>query len=176
MVGYAGGTAVNPSYHNLGDHTETIKIVYNSNVISYGELLNIFWGSHDPIYRTRRQYMSIVFYHDDVQKQEAIEVKKEFESKKGHTLYTEIKPFKNFYPAERYHQKYYLRTVTKLYEKLRSMYSSFDEFVSSTLVARVNGYIARRINMSSLKDELEHLEISEEDYNKIIFALEELGR
>lgn len=175
MVGYAGGTTTNPSYHNLVDHTETVKIVYNPDIISYTELLNIFWNAHNPKYRMKRQYMSTVFYHDDVQKQEAMGIKKQFEDKRGQTLYTDMVQFENFYPAEEYHQKYYLQNTSKAYKELRPMYDSFDEFVSSTLVARVNGYIAGGIEMSTLKDELKDLDVPDENRDKLINVLEKLG-
>lgn len=174
-VGYAGGTTNNPSYYNLGDHSETIEIKYDPNVISYRELLNIFWNLHNPVYETNnRQYMSIIFYHDDVQMEEAIEIKRQVEAEGGEKIYTEIVPFKNFYLAEGYHQKYYLQNATKPYKELKGMYNSFSEFVSSTLAARVNGYIAGNISLSSLKDELELLEIPKENYNKLISMLEDL--
>lgn len=174
-VGYAGGTTKNPSYYNLGDHTETIEINYDPNIISYRELLNIFWNLHNPIYETNnRQYMSMIFYYDDVQKEEAIEVKRQVEAEGGHKIYTEIVPFENFYLAEGYHQKYYLQNATKPYKELKAMYNSFGDFISSTLVARVNGYIAGSISLSSLKEELKYLEVPEENYNKLITILEEL--
>ncbi len=62
-VGYAGGTKRNPTYYNLGDHTETIQIDYDPTYVSYRELLDIFWESHDPAARPwSRQYMAVVFY------------------------------------------------------------------------------------------------------------------
>ena len=172
MVGYAGGTTTNPSYHDLVDHTETVKIVYDPDIISYKELLNIFWNAHSPTYMTGRQYMSIIFCHDDIQKHEAIKIKKQFEERKGRVLYTEIVQFENFYPAEKYHQKYYLQNTSRVYKELRPMYDSFDEFVSSTLVARINGYIAGYIDMSSLRGELKYLEVPGKNYNKLVTLLE----
>ncbi|WP_249168758.1 peptide-methionine (S)-S-oxide reductase [Alkaliphilus sp. B6464] len=174
-VGYAGGTTNNPSYYNLGDHTETIEINYDPNIISYRELLNIFWNLHNPIYETgNRQYMSIIFYHNDIQMEEAIDVKRQIEAERGQKIYTEIVAFKNFYLAEGYHQKYYLQNATKPYKELKNIYSSFSEFVSSTLTARVNGYIAGSISISSLKEELEYLEVPEENYDRLIAILEDL--
>lgn len=81
---------------------------------------------------------------------------------------------KKFYSAEEYHQKYYLQGASRLYEELKSMYDNFDEFISSTLTARANGYATGYINMSLLKDELESLEIPQENYNRLIVGLEKL--
>ena len=72
-VGYAGGAKENPTYHNLGDHTETLQIDYDSSKISYEKLLELFWEEHDPTSRSwSRQYKAVVFYHDEEQKRLAI--------------------------------------------------------------------------------------------------------
>lgn len=65
-VGYAGGSKENPTYYSLGDHSETIQIDYDPTQISYGQLLEVFWNSHNPTYEPwSRQYMSIIFYHSE---------------------------------------------------------------------------------------------------------------
>ena len=67
-VGYAGGTRENPTYHKLGDHTETLQIDYDPALVSFGDLLTIFWASHRPTSPAHsRQYASRVFCHDDAQ-------------------------------------------------------------------------------------------------------------
>jgi len=109
-----------------------------------------------------------------MQEKEAIEVKREIEAQGGEKIYTEIMPLKNFYLAEGYHQKYYLQNTTKLYKELKTMYNTFGELISSTLTARVNGYIAGSISLSALKEELKLVEISEENYNKIINIINEI--
>jgi peptide methionine sulfoxide reductase MsrA len=63
-VGYAGGTKADPSYHSLGDHSETVEVVYNPEVVSYESMLKVFWESHNPVNRSwSRQYMSAIFYY-----------------------------------------------------------------------------------------------------------------
>ena len=100
-VGYAGGTMKNPTYHNLGDHTETIQIDYDPTQISYEELLDVFWDSHNPTSRPwSRQYMSIVFYHDEEQKRSAIETRDREGSRREGVIFTEIVPASQFYLAE----------------------------------------------------------------------------
>ena len=73
-VGYTGGTTVDPTYHDLGDHSETIQIDYDPTQVSYQALLDVFWNSHNPTTRSwSRQYASAVFYHSDEQKKLAME-------------------------------------------------------------------------------------------------------
>ncbi|MBI2109249.1 MAG: peptide-methionine (S)-S-oxide reductase MsrA [Parcubacteria group bacterium] len=106
IVGYSGGTTENPNYEDLGDHTETIEISFDDTVISYEELLKHFWKLHDPTEEHKTQYKSIIFYHDDAQKNSAEKSKKYQENKLGKKIVTEIRPAVHFYKAEEYHQKY----------------------------------------------------------------------
>jgi len=109
-VGYAGGSSNNPIYYNLDGHSETIQIAYDPTKVTYEELLDVFWDSHHPSAEPySRQYMSIVFYHNEEQRRLAIESKECEESRSGLSVITEIIPFSEFYLAEDYHQKYYLR-------------------------------------------------------------------
>lgn len=141
QVGYSGGTEENPSYLSIGSHSETVQISYDPEKISYAQLLDIFWDSHNPVHDTiSRQYMSIVFYHDEEQKILATKSRQREETRLGREVVTEILPFSKFYPAENYHQKYYLRREPVLIEEYTNIYPDFDDFVLSTAVARVNGY------------------------------------
>jgi peptide-methionine (S)-S-oxide reductase len=88
-------------------------------VISYRDLLSVFWNAHDPRSPSfSRQYRSAIFYHDDEQRRLAEETK-EIRQKDGR-VYTDIQPLSEFYLAEDYHQKYYLRGVEALMEELRA--------------------------------------------------------
>src|SRR3990172_2687589 len=103
-VGYAGGTTQNPAYHNLGDHAESIEVVYDPSRISYEKLLAVFWASHDPAERPwRRQYMSGIFYHNDEQKGLAERTRDREASRIGRPAHTEILPASLFTPAQHYH-------------------------------------------------------------------------
>ena len=106
-VGYSGGTKINPTYHDLGDHTETVRIKFDPKVISYRELLAHFWQNHDPSYKAPNQYKSIIFYHDEQQRKLAEQTKNEQEKKLKKKIATEIRPAGEFYLAEEYHQKYF---------------------------------------------------------------------
>lgn len=115
-VGYTGGKTRNPTYEQVctdkTGHAEAVEIIYNPRKITYEQLLETFWMAHDPTQKNRQgpdigtQYRSAIFYHDEEQRQIAEKSKKQKEKDLGVTIQTEIKPAKEFYPAEKYHQKY----------------------------------------------------------------------
>ena len=161
-VGYAGGSSSNPTYHNLDGHSETIQIDYDPTRITYEELLAVFWDSHSPTVRSwSRQYMSIVFYHNEEQRALAVKSKQAEEQKLGRTIVTEIIPFTEFYLAEDYHQKYYLTHEPDLLRELRTIYPAIEDFISSTAVARVNGYVGGYGTLETLNKEVDSLGLSE---------------
>ena len=86
--------------------------------------------------------MSIVFYHNEEQRKLAIESKEREESRLGHDIVTEIIPCSEFYLAEDYHQKYYLRQQADLVRELIAIYPDISDFIDSTAVARLNGYVS----------------------------------
>ena len=141
-MGYAGGTTRNPAYHNLGDHTETVQMDFDPKRVSFGQLLDVFWKSHDPTRRSwSRQYMSAVFYHSEEQKKIALETKEREAAGRSRTIFTEVVPFTGFTLAEDYHQKYGLRHQPGLMREFRAMYPDEQSLVASTAVARVNGHL-----------------------------------
>ena len=162
-VGYAGGNKENPTYHALGDHAESIEIDYDPSVISYRDLLEVFWKSHDPGVRPwSRQYMSAIFYHNEEQKKLAVESMERQQAKTHGKIYTEIVSAARFYPAEDYHQKYYLRQRTDLVSEFRAIYPH-ETFVDSTAAARINGFLAGYGSYAALKSDLGELLSPEED-------------
>jgi hypothetical protein len=109
-------------------------------VISYEELLEVFWHSHDPTVQAwSTQYMSIIFYHDDEQLQSATESKENLEKEFGIEVKTAFRPLMAFYQAENYHQKYYLRLEYDLMQEFREIYPENVDFINSTTAARING-------------------------------------
>lgn len=117
--GYSGGSVQNPSYEAVctgkTGHAEVIQLKYDPAKVSYDELLEIFWKTHDPTTPNRQgadvgtQYRSVVFYHNDEQKQKAEFYKNKLQESNiwDKPIVTEIVPFKKFYKAEDYHQEYY---------------------------------------------------------------------
>lgn len=162
-VGYAGGSKEAPTYHSLGDHTETIQIDYDPSQISYSDLLDIFWRTHNPSARAwSKQYMSAVFYHNEEQKKRAEESREREASKRGKEIQTQILPFTAFYRAEDYHQKYRLRREGILLQELERIYPAADDLVDSTAAARVNGYLGGHGTSADLKTDLNRLGLSAE--------------
>jgi peptide-methionine (S)-S-oxide reductase len=125
--GYEGGRVKNPTYKEvcsgLTGHAEVIQLKYDPSVVSYDELLEVFWQTHDPTTLNRQgadegtQYRSAVFYHNDEQKQKAEYYKNKLESEKvfDNPIVTEITPASTFYKAEDYHQNYYNLNSTQPY-------------------------------------------------------------
>src|SRR5882757_3730704 len=117
--GYSGGQVENPTYKQIcnGDtgHAECLNIEYDATKISFEELLEIFWQTHDPTTLNRQgndigtQYRSVIFYHNEEQKQTAETYKKQLDESGAFKspIVTTLEPFVKFYPAEDYHQNYY---------------------------------------------------------------------
>jgi peptide-methionine (S)-S-oxide reductase len=117
--GYSGGTVKNPSYEDVCSgttgHAECLQIVYDPKVISFDELLEVFWEAHDPTTLNRQgndvgtQYRSVIFYHDQEQKKKAEEYKVKLDKSGAYSspIVTEVTAFNHFYAAEDYHQDYY---------------------------------------------------------------------
>lgn len=119
ISGYSGGKVANPTYDQvctgLTGYAECTQITYDPQQVTFGELLEVFWMTHDPTTLNRQgadtgtQYRSAIFYMDEDQKQEAIAYKAKLEKEKiwKDPIVTEITKFEKFYPAEDYHQEYY---------------------------------------------------------------------
>jgi peptide-methionine (S)-S-oxide reductase len=119
VSGYAGGKIKNPSYREvcsgLTGHAEVIQVTFDPSQISYHDLLEVFFSTHDPTTLNRQgadtgtQYRSVIFYHNEEQKNAAMEFKKQLDASGAYKnpLVTEISPYTAFYPAENYHQEYF---------------------------------------------------------------------
>ena len=130
-------------------------------MISYEELLDLFWSSHSPTSRSwSRQYASVIFYHDEEQKRLAEASRDREAARLGQPVYTEIVPFSEFYLAEGYHQKYRLQQSPDLLQDLRAFYPDDTDFVNSTAAARVNGYLGGYGTLSTLEAEIDDLGLS----------------
>jgi peptide-methionine (S)-S-oxide reductase len=115
-VGYEGGALENPTYEDVCSHTtghaEVVEVTYDPEQISYDQLLNVFWAKHDPTQLNRQgwdigdQYRSVVFVHDDEQREAAERSKAEQQQHYRAPVVTQIEPAQTFYIAEDYHQQY----------------------------------------------------------------------
>src|SRR6266513_2765162 len=115
-VGYTGGTLENPSYedvcsHRTG-HAEVVEVTYDPDRVSYEQLVDVFWGKHDPTQRNRQgwdvgdQYRSVIFVHDSEQQESATRSKAQEQARHRNTVVTLVEPAQTFYVAEDYHQQY----------------------------------------------------------------------
>jgi peptide-methionine (S)-S-oxide reductase len=153
-VGYAGGTSPSPTYRTLGDHTETLQIDFDPQLISYQELLDVFWEAHEPAAPAySRQYRSLILVHDALQQQIAEKSKADHEKMAGMKFETSIEPLQVFTLAENYHQKYYLRQRSSLMHDLQIAYSDEPAFIHATLSARLNA-VAGGYTSEALLEEL----------------------
>ncbi len=125
--GYSGGSVPNPTYEAVctskTGHAEVSQITFDPSVVSYSELLHVFFKTHDPTTLNRQgndvgtQYRSAIFYHNDEQKKLAEQIKHELTAAKiwDNPIVTEVSPFKKFYKAEDYHQNYYNNNSSEPY-------------------------------------------------------------
>lgn len=131
----------NPTYHNLADHSETIELEYDPSVVCYEDLIAIFLTAHDP---TRphysMQYRSAIFYHTERERDAALGAIERASVFLG-PIRTAVEPYGRFWLAEDYHQKYRLRAEPGLMREFRRLCPTEREFVDSTAVARVNGWL-----------------------------------
>jgi len=142
--GYAGGRRANPNYEQVctgvSGHAEVVEIEYDENIITYDELLDIFFEIHDPTQLNRQgndvgeQYRSIILYLDENQKQKALRKIEELKQK-GINVVTEVKSLEIFYAAEDYHQNYFYSNPNNPYcayviaPKLEKVFKNFDKIV-----------------------------------------------
>jgi peptide-methionine (S)-S-oxide reductase len=150
VSGYSGGTVPNPSYeqvsHGNTGHAEVIQVTFDPKVVSYADLLEVFWRSHDPTTRDRQghdegpQYRSAIFYHSDRQRELAELYKRKIDAAGVFRapLVTEIEPFSAFYPAGADHQDYYNRNSKQPYcraiigRKLDALKAVFGERLTAS--------------------------------------------
>lgn len=147
VAGYAGGDVKNPTYQQVSTgttgHAEVTRIVYDPSVISYDQLLTVFWHTHNPTTKNRQgadvgpQYRSVIFYHNEKQKEIAEKSLKQTDQSGlwEDPIVTEIEPIKNYSEAENYHQNYYENNPNAGYctvviaPKLKKFRKEFSEWL-----------------------------------------------
>lgn len=149
VSGYSGGRVKNPSYKEVSagstGHAESVRITYDPEAISYKHLLEIFWRTHNSTTPNRQgpdvgpQYRSVIFFHNDRQRQLAEKYKQELNKSNSFAapIVTEISPFQEFYPAENYHQEFYDRNPRHPYclRVIRPKLGKFKKAFSGKLKA-----------------------------------------
>ncbi|KAL0928229.1 hypothetical protein M5K25_000101 [Dendrobium thyrsiflorum] len=147
LVGYAGGIKPNPEYRNLGNHAECVQIEYDPTVISFKQLLDVFWASHDPRQvfgqgpDVGNQYRSIIFTNGSVEARLAASSKETEQTKSRSSIVTtQIQQLGVFYPAESDHQKFELKRNRFLLQLIGNIEE--EELQKSTMAAKLNSYAA----------------------------------
>ena len=168
-VGYTGGTTEVPDYHKIGDHSEAIRVEFDPQRVSYVQLLEIFWESHDPSYDAySRQYRNAIYSLDEVQKKEAEASRKSVANAARYKVATAIEPAGEFFTAEDYHQKYLLRKATGILQELQAIYPEPESFIASTAAAHINGYLGCNGKPEDLQRELDQLGLSPQMQERLV--------
>ncbi len=132
-----------------------VLVEFDPQKVSYQQLLEIFWASHNPTYEVfSRQYRNAVFYLSEEQRIQAEQSRAAIRKIKNRPIYTAIEKAGDFYSAEDYHQKYYLRRLDKLIGEFKQIYLDNKQFVASTAAARINGYLGCNGKPEDLEKEI----------------------
>jgi hypothetical protein len=136
------------------------------------ELLTIFWSSHNPTHRSwSSQYKAAIFYHNEEQKQLALDTRSNEDKKLTKKIHTEVLSFTGFTAAEDYHQKYRLRNEGPLFREFRAIYPDEKDLMNSTAAARVNGYLGGYGTPEDLTKELNDLGLSRKGKKTLVDIL-----
>ena len=168
-VGYTGGVKTNPTYHALGNHTEALQVDFDPQKISYEDVINLVWKSHNPIRSARSsQYKSAIWFSDDEQLAIIESTMQPLAERFGQLPTTEVLPLGEFYNAEDYHQKYSLQYHKAAMDCFRKMYPDFNDFNRSTAAARLNGFSAGHGMQALFETEKNLYGLDEEMLGKIV--------
>ncbi len=142
-VGYAGGDSTTPSYDNLGNHIEVFEVDYDPDLLSYEDMVKLYFYVYDATARPFSQRVTPVIYYRNEAEQEISErVKLSIEANSEKGLFTVIRPLEVFYLAEEKHQLSYLKQETSLYMEVREIFVEEDALLLSILASKLNGFIA----------------------------------
>ena len=142
-VGYSGGAFPSPTYDNIGDHAETVRVEYDSRTISYGQLLELFmcWYCASPLDPAPRR-AAFIFVRDAKERRLAqAAVDRSVLCGRDYPK-ARIVPFKSFHPAEAWCQKYHLRRVSWLFKELLALYGAEENLLRSTTATRLNALLS----------------------------------
>src|SRR5262245_58787249 len=152
----------------MGEHSESIQVDYDPTKLTYDQILDRIWVSHNPCATAwSRQYMSAIFYDGEAQKKTILASKAKMEQKLGKPVNTAILPLTTFWLAEDYHQKYELRGTADLMKEFKALFPNEKDFTNSTAVARVNAYVGGQGTAQQLKAELDLLGLSAEGKKRL---------
>ncbi len=163
---------VDPTYRDLGNHSEAIAIDFDPELITYEDLLDIYWDSHRPTRKAwSNQYASSIFFHSPEQERAANESRDRQAEIWDSKIHTKIRPASRFYRAEDYHQKYRLRNHRGLAGEFARIFASDREFVDATATARVNGFLSGYGRADQIEAELKRLGVTDEARQRFLKLL-----
>jgi len=138
-----------------------VQVDFDPQRISYSQLLDIFWNSHDPTARNwSRQYQNVAFYQNELQKQQAMSSFAARQKPTKGEILSQILPLRRFYLAEDYHQKYCLKQYHDLMRELTRIYPEEKKFIDSKATTRINAYLGGFGSPEQLDQELDGLGLS----------------
>ncbi len=143
-MGYSGGKSPNPSYKVVDFHSEVVEIDYDPQIISYGELIDIFFEAHNETLRPYDQRVkSLIFYRNqdehEIAKAKLNQIR--LTTPEDESVFTELKAFEIFYLAEEEHQNRSLKLEVSLYDELTQIFETDERILLSVLASKLNGYI-----------------------------------
>jgi peptide-methionine (S)-S-oxide reductase len=141
-VGYAGGTKPDPTYHDLGDHSEAIQVEYDPSELDFADLVAVAFENHDPLSRPRkRQYQNVAFYESDADR-DAIESHLRESDWPRDAVETRIERLDEFHIGETYHQKFNLGSTASLRSRFEEAGYDDADVRESPAAAKVNAHVA----------------------------------
>ena len=159
-VGYAGGKKKHPTYHNLGDHTEVVRINYDPCKIDYKQLLSIFWKNHKPSMTYQKQYWSLIIFIDEEQKMLAQDFLHHFTKDSFDPIHTKLIPYNDFVSAESYHQKYTLQIHPWVIVAINVR--SAKELEDSQVCTKLNGFLSGYGTLDELSEAAKTFSLSKD--------------
>lgn len=164
-----------PTYANIGDHSEAVRIEYDPTVITYEELLKIFWQSHDPRAKPwLRQYRNAIFTLNEEQKRAAEASRDRLARQNWWSVHTAIESATPFIRAEERHQKRFLRQAKGLFEEVASNYNGMDDLIDSIIATRLNSYLDCAGNLVTLREEIDQFGLSAGRRNQLLAYVEKV--
>jgi len=170
-VGYSGGKSTTPSYKVVDLHTEVVEIDYDPEIISYEDLIGVFFASHNETLRPYDQRVkSLIFYRNENEHEIAKKKLSEIRAlaPEDESVFTELKSFEVFYLAEPEHQNRSLKLEVSLYKELEQIFGADDKMLLSILVSKLNGYIYGYGDMEGALELLEQSGLSEASKTRVI--------
>ena len=160
-VGYAGGAMPDPTYQDLGDHSEALEVGYDPTKISYERLLTEFWRGHRPSdTQWSVQYRSAIFVRSPEERAAAERSVAQAEQRLGREVHTQVEDAGTFWQAEDRHQKYRLQRESWAWRELRAAYPDMDDLVRSTAAARLNAWVSGHGEEAQLDRDLPRVGLS----------------